>query len=241
MSDQFIQDPFKIRVEYRYSFEGGKSAHFIVDENVASEKNTCYSQSRPSWAKLGFNQCSNCPLSEHEQEYCPATLAIMDIIEFFSSETSYTKCRCEVNLGDKTILVSRPIQDALYPLIGLRMATSSCPHFYRLRPMARFHDPFANPFETVCRSISFYLMTQFFNNKGKSPWESDLSGLKKFYKNINKVNSAMVSRLNGAGVMDAAPNCIVILSVFGSSVHYFFEDFMKAFEQLFKIGGAYDD
>ena len=40
------------------------------------------------------------------------------------------------------------------------MATAGCPWTDRLRPMARFHLPFANEAETVYRSVSMYLLSR---------------------------------------------------------------------------------
>ena len=56
----------------------------------------------------------------------------------------------------------------VFSLIGIYMVTSGCPIMDKLRPMARFHLPFASTEETIYRAISTYLLGQYFlEQKGK--------------------------------------------------------------------------
>ncbi len=51
-------------------------------------------------------------------------------------------------------------QQAMSSVLGLIMATAGCPWTDRLRPMARFHLPFASDAETLYRSISMFLLSR---------------------------------------------------------------------------------
>jgi len=54
-----------------------------------------------------------------------------------------------------------PLHVALSSLIGLYMATGGCPVMERLKPMARFHLPFADEEETMFRAMSAYLLDHY--------------------------------------------------------------------------------
>ena len=51
-------------------------------------------------------------------------------------------------------------QQAMSSVLGLIMATSGCPWTDRLRPMARFHLPFASEAETLYRSVGMFLLAR---------------------------------------------------------------------------------
>ena len=141
-------------------------------------------------------------------------------------------------MPEKTEMGEKPLQDSLYSLIGLRMATSACPILSRFKPLARFHEPFASPFYTMQRTMSSYLLGQFFKNKKDRTGEFDFKGLKNFYSLINTVNTKMALRLAEAEVMDATPNSIMILSLFGTSVTFFFDDYLDILKKLYEETGS---
>jgi hypothetical protein len=232
-----IKDPFRIRIEYDFEFEDGARKSFLVDADLTSREVHYPSPARPRWAELDFLKCEHCSLDSASHPHCPAAVSIQDLIEYFSDRLSYSRCRCTVRFNEKTVIGEKPLQDALFSLIGLRMATSVCPYLSRFRPMARFHEPFSTPFYTVYRALSFFLIEQYFRNRKRGRWEFDLDDLKEFYANINRVNNKMSRRLREAEVMDAAPNSITILSVFGTSMTVLFEEYLKTLETLFRDPG----
>ncbi len=234
MPEEVVENPYRVKVEYGFTFDDKSTAHFDVDVDLQSKEVKHYSKNRHTWTELCHHQCEQCPLSTQDHKYCPAIVSIVDIIEYFSQKISFTNCKCEVRFPEKTVVAEKPLQDVLYSLIGLRLSTSLCPLLSQFKPMARFHEPFSSPFYTVYRATSLYLLRQYFKNKKgeKTPWE--LEGLRSFYSNINAVNSKISERLKSAEVMDAAPNSIMILSLFGTSMTYLFDDFLGVLEKLFE-------
>jgi len=73
------------------------------------------------------------------------------------------------------------VQQGLTPLLGIIMTTTGCPVMEQLKPMVRFHLPFASLTETIFRMSSMFLMAQFLRSmEGKSAVWS-LEGLTKVY------------------------------------------------------------
>ena len=61
--------------------------------------------------------------------------------------------------AERTVHAETTAQQAMSSVLGLIMATAGCPWTDRLRPMARFHLPFASEVETLYRSVSMFLLS----------------------------------------------------------------------------------
>src|SRR5438874_617766 len=77
-----------------------------------------------------------------------------------------------------------------------------------LRPMSRFHLPFASQEETVFRSVSTYLLGQFLRGVDGGAPDWSLAGLTAIYRDIGKVNRAFAARLRDAAPKDANVNAL---------------------------------
>ena len=110
------------------------------------------------------------------------------------------------------------------------MVTSGCPTMKILRPMVRQHLPFATLEETVFRSVSSYLLAQYFQNKkGEIPdWK--LQGLLQSYSEIQILNSGMAHRIRSISEKDAGTNAVVVLDVFAKD-HPDIQYYRKLFSQ----------
>jgi hypothetical protein len=104
----------------------------------------------------------------------------------------------------------------------------------QLRPMVRFHLPFASMDETIYRAVAMYLVGQYFRmRKGKKPdWE--LEHLSETYQGVAQVNKGMSERLRHASTDDANVNAIAILSTQGGMVPMFMEHSLRDMEHLFR-------
>jgi hypothetical protein len=91
------------------------------------------------------------------------------------------------------------------------MATAGCPWTDHLRPMARFHLPFANEAETVYRSICMFLLAREMMGPGNL---SCLAALEDLYKNLHVVNRDMSRRLGAATRSDPARNALALLDCY---------------------------
>ncbi len=139
-----------------------------------------------------------------------------EVSSHFAHEKSYKETTVGVVTEDRTYIKQTSLQDGLFGIMGLIMATSGCPHMAFLKPMARFHLPFSNTNETIVRSLSIYLLTQYFSfTKGKVP-DLKLDRLEEFYGQVNLVNQGIISRIRTMAKGDAGQNAIVILDGFAS-------------------------
>ena len=117
---------------------------------------------RPGWAELNFFQCPNCPLQEKHNKYCPVALSIAEMVGFFKDWTSNEEVDLLIETKERNYLQHTTLQNGLSSLVGIYMVTSGCPVMDKLKPMVRFHLPFATGEETKYRAISMYLTAQYF-------------------------------------------------------------------------------
>jgi hypothetical protein len=105
-------------------------------------------------------------------------------------------------------------------LIGIYMVTGGCPIMEKLKPMVRFHLPFATIEETKYRAISMYLLAQYFLYQRDSQPDWDLKKLAETYENIRIVNESFCKRLRTIEGKDANLNAVVVLDIFADSVNF---------------------
>ena len=135
---------------------------------------------------------------------------------------------------ERTYEEDTTLQKGLSSIVGLYIVTSNCPIMDQLRPMVRFHLPFATSEETLYRAVSMYLTRQYFAmRRGETPdWE--LEKLAQIYSAISVVNAGMSRRLRQASTKDANANALIILSAFGETVGVSIKDGVGNIEYLFK-------
>jgi hypothetical protein len=224
-----------LRYQYKFEFENGPETNFEVELNAQTlELINRDGTSKPEWTKLAFNQCENCPLGT-SAEYCPVAVNLARIVETFRDDVSFESTVVTVKTPERTYVKKTTLQKGLASIIGIFMTTSNCPVMDILRPMARFHLPFATSIETFFRSISTYLTGQFIRAaKGLEP-DWNLHKLLGHYKAINTVNKGMSSRLMNASKRDANVNAVVILHSFGDGISYFIQQELEAIEPMFSV------
>ena len=172
----------------------------------------------PSWAELSCQQCPNCPLHEAEHRYCPIAVNLPELMDFAGSLVSYDDVTVTIDTEERRYTRHTTLQAAISSLLGIYMVTGGCPVMDKLRPMVRFHLPFATSEETTYRALSMYLMAQYLRLKhGKSPdWE--LRDLRGIYSEVHTVNASFVRRLQEIEVGDASTNALVRLDAFAGTV-----------------------
>jgi len=162
----------------------------------------------PFWTELEFNKCANCPLNSDEHPHCPPALQMADAVERLGALVSFDTVGVTVVQSERTIYAETSAQQALSSVLGLIMATSGCPWTDLLRPMARFHLPFASDAETVYRIVTMFLLArELVGPVGKTGFES----LDALYKSLHVVNRDMSRRLGAATRTDPARNAIALL------------------------------
>ena len=223
-----------INIQYRITFQD--SSMEVVDlqfhPDTISVLNTNDPQ-LPTWAELDYQQCPHCPLDIRQYPHCPVAVRLAGIVEKFDKVASYTKVDTEVISSDRSMKSSTTAQKAVSSLFGLLMATSDCPHTAFLKPMARFHLPFANHEETIYRVSGMYLLAQFFlEREGHTP-DHEFKGLQLLYENLHTVNVEMASRLQHGSTEDLSVNAIVVLDVLANVLPLAIEDELERIEKLF--------
>lgn len=222
-----------LRYLYKFQFENGTKKEFeILLDAQSLELIQEKDPPKPEWTRLKYFQCENCPLPK-EVEYCPVAVNLSRLVETFHNEVSFESTIVTVETAQRTYEKKTTLQKGLSSIIGVYMVTSNCPVMDKLRPMSRFHLPFATSIETFFRSISAYLIAQFLLlRKGKEPdWA--LKNLREIYKSVNFVNKGMSQRLVNASKKDANANAVVILHSFGDGISYFIDSGLDEIEPMF--------
>jgi hypothetical protein len=206
---------------YTFKFEDGNEESFGVQLDrktldLLPEPQDHY----PAWTALEHHQCPNCPLDPATHPRCPIAANMVELSGFFSDSISYDETEVEIITEDRHYLKRTSIQQAVSSLMGIYMVTSGCPVMDKLRPMVRFHLPFATLEETTYRVISMYLTAQFFlYRKGQTP-DWDMRNLVDIYEDIQIVNQSFFKRLGDITTQDTSTNALVILDTFANYISF---------------------
>jgi len=189
----------------------------------------------PAWTEMKSFQCEHCPLDATQVTHCPVAVNLVELIDFFSEFISHEKVQLEIETPERSYSKHASLQSAMSSLLGIYMVTSGCPIMSRLKPMVRFHLPFASLEETRYRAMSMYLMAQYFLYRQGKPADWSLAGLVKIYDDIRTVNLNFFNKMTAMKVRDAGLNAISILDSFAdftrSSIDYeMTDDIMKLFD-----------
>jgi hypothetical protein len=225
-------ETINIRYLFRLPDKRQEVIDLLLDDHTLDLLNTV-PEDLPAWTKLDFHQCKNCPVTIQEKTHCPVAAQLVKLIQTFEDLLSYDMVHVDIITHQRAISKETSAQRGVSSLMGLIMATSGCPHTVFLKPMARFHLPFADSQETVYRAISMYLLAQYFIRKEGKATDPELDGLKKIYSNIQIINEAMASRLRAISEKDVALNSLVILDAFAQTVPFVIEKSLEEIQHLF--------
>ncbi|MBI5640474.1 MAG: hypothetical protein HZA17_08625 [Nitrospirae bacterium] len=221
-------------IDYSFGFRdgGNKTFSITLDRDTLSLSPGAFLPP-PSWAELQRNRCSNCTLDETVNSYCPVAQNLSGIVEEFKDYFSYEGVTVIVSTEDRQYTKDTTIQAGLSSLIGIIMVTSGCPVLEHLKPMVRFHLPFATIEETIFRMTSMYLMSQFFLLQDGRAANWSLEGLSAIYSEVSKVNRDFAQRLAEAAKKDANLNALVNLDCFASMIPLTAETTLKGMRRYF--------
>jgi len=198
-----------------------------------------YKTPLPFWTELDCCKCSICPLSKDKNPHCPIAANISDLVEHFKEIRSIEQVRIKVITAERTYLKEGTIQRGLSSIFGLIMATSGCPIMNFLKPMARYHLPFSTDEETIVRSVSMYLLRQYFIAKKMKEPDLSLEKLDKSYSKVQEVNRGICNRISKAIIEsksrgDAASNAVIILDSFSQLLMMEIEQKLDSLALLFE-------
>lgn len=221
--------------KYNFSFPNGISKDFLIEIDSTTLDLKTDIKSFPAWTQLPKNQCSCCTLNQQEHLYCPIAANLADLVFAFKDTASYESCSVTCWTAERTVHKDTIVQDGLSSIMGIIMATSGCPTMNILKPMARFHLPFSTVDEAMYRSVSTYLIRQYFTYLEKGDSDFRLENVKEYYSKIEIVNSGILKRIHQATKMDADKNAIVILNCLAQILYLEIDDDLHSFKHLFAI------
>ncbi len=223
---------------FNYVFKFSDGAEKRFDVQLESETLNLIRQpkdSYPEWADLNFFKCLNCTIDEEKYKNCPTVESIVDVVDFFKNSASYEEVDVSIETEARTYFKHTTLQKSVSPLIGIYMVTSGCPVMDKLKPMVRYHLPFATEDETRYRVISMYLIVQYFVHRQGGWPDWDLKNLVKIYDEVRIVNKSFSKRLSNLKIEDASINALIILDCFADFVKFSIsKDMLNDMETLFK-------
>lgn len=224
-------------IQYYFTFDDGLELKFNVDLDRVFDPKRIPADA-PAWTQLGNNQCSNCPLSKAEYSHCPAAIDLDKMARDFQKLPSHTKANVRVVTPEREYVKRVGLEEGVRALMGLIMATSSCPIFGELKPNARNHLPFASREEFILRSASMYLMRQYFvmREGGTPDWE--LKGLVRTNEQLQLVNHAFWQRTVGAFQNDSNSKALLSFFTMSSSVSASLDAQLGKIKPLFFPNGS---
>ena len=223
-----------IKVVYHFGFpDGGSKAYTVELDRATLSYLPAVTEPPPAWARLENHQCGHCPLEPAEHPYCPVATNLAALVEFFKDKASVAEATVTVTTEERTYVKQLSLQRGIFGIFGLVMATSSCPYMDFLKPMARFHLPFSTAEETIVRSVSMYLLLQYFVAKRGEQPDLGLEHLETHYGNIQQVNDGILERIKGVVENDADLNALIILQGFADLLTMAISKDLSKIEPLF--------
>lgn len=224
-----------VDLTYRFTFDDGTTD--LVEVHIRRADFLAFPAPGPAsdWTALDFHTCDDCPLVGTGIAACPFARALAGLVERFDHRNSFDMADIQVTTAQRVISSRRPLQQGMASLIGLLGATSGCPHLVFLRPLARFHLPFASEEETLFRVFSSFLLGAYLRSGGSGALSLDVNELRHHSAAIERVNRAMADRIRAAFSKDAVVNAIVILDIFAQAVPYVVDDALKELRYLYGL------
>jgi hypothetical protein len=226
---------------YKFSFPETDEKPFyykfnLDDKTLLFNTDEAPNPNEEDWTKLEFCKCENCTIIEEDQPFCPIAKNLSNIAFFFKDVLSHKKARVFVETNERMYGKDVTVQEGLFSIFGLIMATSGCPSMDFLKPMARFHLPFSTVEETFSRVASFHLLEQYLiREKNKTDDKLSLSGLIENYKSVATVNKGILARISEISTADAEKNAVIILDGFSQLISAEIGESLDTLNDLFDI------
>jgi hypothetical protein len=218
-------------INYRFHFENGEEKLFKLEIDTETlSLVTNFSNEMPEWSRVERIGCSACSAIE---THCKLAKTIGFFIRQFDNIPSYQKVKVIVETENRTYFKETSVQAGVGGIFGILMSTSSCPILGKLKPMVRYHLPFADIEETEYRVFSMYMLAQYFRlKKGLKP-DLDMNHLKDTYDEIRKINQKIAKAIADLEKTDTSINAVVALNNYADSVTFTLEDKLENIERLF--------
>jgi hypothetical protein len=209
-----------LQVSYLLQFDTGQPASCLFELGIAPQPQA---EEPPSWARLDYKQCRNCPLKASEQTWCPFASEVARVLTPLVQHHSYDALTVTIHWRGRVIEQRSTLQRVLGSLIGFVGATCGCPRTRPFLPLAFVHQPFSEADETLFRVVGAYLIGQVLRaNRGLST-DFMLSELPELYGHLRQVNLGMANRLRSLSDSDHGVNGVIVLDILASQKQDLFE------------------
>jgi len=227
-----MTDYFKITFVFKFSDDTTIKFDLYLDQETLA---LAHEEKRglPDWTLLNYCKCTLCPLDETITTHCPVAANFSSIVDKFTKFTSHDRVNVACVVEERTYSKSTTVQMGVSPLLGIIMTTSGCPIMEQLKPMVRFHLPFASLEETIFRMVSMHLVAQYLRHQAGKSAEWNLDGLTKIYAQVGLVNRDFAERMAGAAQNDVNVNALVNLDAFAKMVPLAADNLMKKITPYF--------
>ena len=222
-----------ITFNYCFDFPDNKKKRFLVELDSETFKYQSSGTTPPDWALLGISRCKCCQLDLASFDYCPIAANLSELVIAFKDTASYKSCLVSCLSSARTCSKETTVQDGLASIMGIIMATSGCPSMAILKPMARFHLPFATVEESMFRSASAYLLRQYFSHKQGENSDFFMNSIQEHYAEVEQVNGGILKRINMTSELDADKNAIITLNSLAQILMMEVDENMDSLKQLF--------
>lgn len=228
-----MAEPVKFRYVFRFESGDRQEFNITLDEHLRLI-NPPENSELPEWTELEVRKCPNCTLDSSQAKHCPAALGISGLLIQFKDHDSIERIEVEVHTAERTYVKQTDLQEGVASMMGIIMPASGCPALSFLRPMARYHLPFSSLQETVIRSVSFFLLRQYFEDGPQQDFDHYLDQLNANYVTLQTVNNRLIERIQLMDKRgDVDKNAIVILQILSQVLTFELKGHLKSLEHLF--------
>ncbi len=224
------------QVEYKFKFGNQDCTDYIIKINPETMINQIPIPDKiPFWARLSFKQCKCCTLTEEQSPHCPIATNIAGLVETFKNNDSFDKCQVTCQVPERMYVKETDVQTGLFSIYGLVTATSTCPAMVFLKPMARFHLPFASIEESITRIAAYYLLGQYFERKMGNCVDMELKTLDEYIEKVALVDEGIIGRLRDVTEKDADKNAFAMLHSMATMLSLGINEKLEDYDSLFAI------
>ena len=216
------ENPDAVAFTYTFAFDNGdrRTVRVDLDPQTLEVIGPPQRSEPPRWAGLVMCQCSTCPLKNAERPTCPAATRLGDLLTVFVGHRSEDRTEVSIDTPVRTYVKRTTLQQGVTSLIGIYMVGSGCPVLGKLKPMVRYHLPFATLEETQYRALSMYLLAQYLMSRRGLSADWKLQQFVQMYKDIQAVNEHILTRLSAADQHDPSVNALVILEALSYAIAF---------------------
>ena len=222
-----------IAFNYCFDFPDNSKKRFLIQLDPVTLEYQSSGNTPPDWALLGIARCQCCKLDLSQHNYCPIAANIAELVVTFKDTASHSSCLVSCISAARTCSKDTTVQEGLASIMGIIMATSGCPSMAILKPMACFHLPFATVEESMFRSVSAYLLRQYFSHKNGKNCDFFMHHIQDHYDEVQQVNEGILKRINMTSEMDADKNAIITLNSLAQILVMEVDEDLDSFKRLF--------